>query len=121
MQSFLDSLRRSGRLDAYLIIQVRDTPDFLQFCAAYGRMEIDLPQITARQEALAPALRQVAAAHGLSVRESVGSNGGRFLDVDVGAADPNTAHVVRQLLADLFGVGEDTPLEFTCHRCGPVA
>lgn len=116
---FLSALVDSPASDAFLIIEVDGTADFLQFTAGDTVIELDLPLITPRQQQLEKEFRRTAADLELVVRVSIGSNGARFLDIDLDARSPGTAPLVQKFLAGLYGVSDESPLVFFCHGCRP--
>ena len=81
--SHLAALHQASEPDAYLIIEVQGTEDFLQFTASPTVVELDLPLVTERQQSLEEPFRAAAADLGLAVRDSRGSEGSRFLDIDL--------------------------------------
>ena len=108
----VERLVRSNVYGAFLIVSVAGTEDFLQMSAGPGAVQLDLPLITPRQAALEPEIRAVAAGEGLSVYESEGTDGARFLDMDLEKDSARVAAVCRAFLRGVFGAGEGARLEF---------
>lgn len=113
--SYLAALQQASEPDAYLIIEVDGTDDFLQFTASSALVELDLPLVTERQQSLEDRFRAAAADLGLAVRDSQGPGGSRFLDVDLEASTAGAR--AQEFLARLFGVRAETALVFVCHGC----
>jgi hypothetical protein len=116
--AYVNALQESPVPDAYLIIEVRGTPDFLQLTASPEGSELDMPLITQRQRMLEPRFRSVATDLGLAVRERRGSDGSRFLDIDLPVA-PAAGALVQEFVTRFFELGEQTQLVFACHGCTP--
>jgi hypothetical protein len=95
-----------------LIVQVPGTKDFLQLTATSDSAQIDFPLITERQRALEPKIREAARELRLDFRETLGSEGSRFLDCDFAGTSQQIAGACRILLTRVFGISEDAPLVF---------
>ena len=96
----------------FLIVHVADTKDFLQLTASPDGAQIDFPLITERQRALEPKIREAARELRLDFRETLGSEGSRFLDCDFAGTSQQIANACRTLLTRVFGISEDAPLVF---------
>ncbi|HEY7877343.1 MAG TPA: hypothetical protein VIC55_03920 [Gemmatimonadaceae bacterium] len=101
-----------------LVIHVSAPGDFVQLTGEAGAAQFSFPLVTPRQRSDEDSLRTVLAELHLSVHESPGSNGMRFLDVAAGSDVHRVASVTRTLLRRLHGVTAKTPLEFECQGCG---
>jgi len=106
---------------AFLVISVAGTPHFLQFNASKAAIELDFPLVTADQRAHEKAFRQFCRGPDLSLRESSGSDGSRFLDCDLPHDAHRAAEIARQALRALFGVADSAPLTFEGELLPPVA
>jgi hypothetical protein len=106
---------------AFLIITVEGTSHFLQFSADSTGIELDFPLVTAEQEKRELAIRRFCQGPDMSLRESSGSDGSRFLDCDLPRDARRAAEIARQALQDLFGVAESGRLLFQGDLLPPVA
>lgn len=112
LQDHVDRLMRAPSDHAFLIISVSGTDDFLQLTGNMKGVQIDFPLITARQLSLESKIRLTAEAEGLVVVENKGSDGSRFLDIDIEEDVAGVTLVCRVLLREVFGAGEAARLEF---------
>jgi hypothetical protein len=85
--------------------------------ASASTIELDLPQVSDRQQSFEAEFRRQARRVGLEARETRGSNGARFLDLDLDAQSLETPAMVQEFLSALSGVDADTVLLFLCHGC----
>jgi hypothetical protein len=112
LHDHVDRLMRAPSDGAFLIISVYGTTDFLQLSGDPQGVQIDFPLITDRQLSLESKIRSAAEAEGLVVVENKGSDGSRFLDIDIEEDAAGVTRVCRVLLRDVFGAGETAQLEF---------
>jgi hypothetical protein len=117
----LDRLVRAKDPHAFLVIEVQDTPHFLQFSAGPEAIELDYPLITAEQRKREGAFRRFCTGAGLTLRDTTGSDGSRFLDCDLPRDVGAAAATVRRALQDLFGASATTRLLFRGDRLPAVA
>jgi len=107
----VSELIASESADAFLIIEVAGTDDFLQLLTVSGILRLDYPLLTPRQRSLEPKLRSAAASLGLSVAGASDDDEFPVVDVDIPTGtDP--ASFVARFLAELYGVDASTPLRF---------
>jgi len=106
---------------AFLVISVAGSPHFLQFSASSAAIELDFPLVTAEQQAHEKAIRQFCRGPDMSLRESSGSDGSRFLDCNLPRDAHRAAEIARQALRDLFGVADSARLTFAGDLLPPVA
>jgi hypothetical protein len=111
LESRISHLMRSGP-QTFLIVKIASTKDFLQLSATPESAEIDFPLITDRQRALEQRIREATAELGLACRETLSSDGSRFLDCDVTGTAADVARACRELLQRVFGVTEDATLAY---------
>ena len=112
LRDYVERLLSAPGDGAFLIVTVAGTEDFLQMLVCGEELQIDFPLVTARQRALEPKIRAVAGGEGLAVEEVSGSNGAHFLDMYLEKDARRVARVCRTFLREVFGAGEDAPLEF---------
>ena len=113
ISTHVDALRRGDC--AVLIVELPGTEDFLQFTADGEILQLGFPVITPRQQGLEGRLRAVAALLNLSVTDSRGTDGTRFVDVALQAREASSA--IARMFQELYGVTEQSALRFTCHGC----
>ena len=109
------ALLESTADDAYLIIGISGTADFVQMSGYQGLAELDFPQITPRQKELRPIVEKVCSDLGLEVTINLGSNGREFLDYELPDDTTKIAEMIKQILILVFGAKADTVLEFEAN------
>ena len=117
LETHLAALMRSAAPDAFLIIEIAGTPDFLQFTATESMVQLDLPLVTERQALLEPKLRAIAQELDLELYESKGSGEDRFLDIDLHGTAAEIAPTVQEVLRRLYEVESERALHFECNNC----
>jgi hypothetical protein len=108
-------LAESRASDAFLVVTVRATGDFIQFTAAAGAVQLDFPLITPRQRQLQRKLEEACAELGLTRTVNSGTDGSRFLDYDIDGAPEEIAETVRALLRRVFAVNSELELSLTAN------
>ena len=121
LQPQLDRLVRATDPHAFLVIELEDTPHFVQFSAGADVIELDYPIVTVEQRSREAAVRQFCTTAGHRLRETTGSNGARFLDCDLPRDATLAAAAVRQALEAVFGATATTRLLFGGDRLPAVA
>jgi hypothetical protein len=112
LRDYVGRLMRADDDTAFLVVTVAGSEDFLQLSGDSEGVQIDFPLITGRQRGLESSIRATAEREGLAVLENLGSDGSRFLDVNMKADAGEVARVCRAFLREVFGAGEGTRLEF---------
>lgn len=110
--AFLTKLIHATADDAFLIITIVDTGDFLQFSAAEGIVQMDYPLVTKRQRETAERLSAVCSQLGLTLDKNKGSDGTDFIDYDISGTSTEMAAVVQKVLEQAFDVSEGQKLVF---------
>ena len=105
-------LLKSPAEDAYLVISISGTEDFVQLGGYLGTAFLDFPQITARQQNLRAKIETVCSDLGLTLETNVASNGAEFLDYPLSGSAEEMAAIVEQVLVRVYGVDRGTDLEF---------
>jgi hypothetical protein len=113
IQTHIEALRRGD--GAALLVELPGTEDFLQFTADGEILQLGFPVITPRQQGLESDLRAVAASLGLSVTDSRGTDGARFVDIEL--RGPEASSAIARMLQELYGVTEQSALRFICRGC----
>jgi hypothetical protein len=111
---------RSEDANAFLIIEIAHSEDFLQLSGDASGVQIDFPLVTARQRGYEKKIREVASREGLEVVETYGSDGSRFLDMDVNGESSEVTAVCSKLLREVFSVSGDGELLFQHGGLAPV-
>ena len=111
IEGFLQSLMRSERSDAFLVIAVEGTDDFVQFTGNQSGVQLDLPLIADRQRNLEPAFRKACELISEKIVTSKGSDGETFLDVNIEGTAAEIAEKV--VMAEMYQVSKETTLRFT--------
>jgi len=109
------ALLKSSGDNAFLIIHISGTQDFVQMSSYEGLAALDFPQITSRQRELRPKVESVCDSLGLVQRIITGSNGAEFLDYDLPKDAGEISSMLRQILVTVFDTPDDIQLEFTVN------
>lgn len=112
IQPFLHKLMHSQSPNAFLVIKVTDTADFLQFTAANGILQMDYPLITDDQKSHAEQLSAACKALDLTPKRNTGTDGSEFLDCDISGTPSEMASIVQKVFETVFGVSKDQQLTF---------
>jgi len=121
IETHMRRLLKATNPHAFLVISVAGSHHFLQFSASSAAIEVDFPLVTAEQQALEEAFRKFCRAPDMSLRESSGSDGSRFLDCDLPRDAHRAAEIAGQALRDLFGMDDSAGLTFEGDLLPPVA
>jgi hypothetical protein len=117
LPDYFVALRNARSADAFLVLEVQQTGDFLQFTASSSLIELDMPLITQRQRDLEPMFRAAAHGLGLVVRVTAGSDGSQFLDIDLHGSTLDAADVASEFIVRLFDIKRDAAIRVLCHAC----
>jgi hypothetical protein len=113
IKSYVEQLIRTSPGDgAFLVITVNGTEDFLQMTGDTSGVQLNFPLITARQMSMESNIRAVAERNGFVLVENKGSDGSRFLDINLSANASEAARVSEILLREVFRVADATKLDF---------
>lgn len=113
VQQHLERLLSASDPNAFLVIELQDTPHFLQFTASAEAIELDYPLATEEQRRREEAVGAFCRNAGLQIRRTEGSDGTRFLDCDLPRDPAAAAGIIRRALEDLFGASSMTQLRFS--------
>lgn len=108
----IDGLLKSPAEDAYLVVSISGTDDFVQLGGYLGTAFLDFPVITERQQELRDKVEAVCSDLGLVLETNVASNGAEFLDFELPGSANDMAAIVEQVLIRVYGVGPATRLDF---------
>ena len=109
------ALLESTADDAFLIIGISGTPDFVQMSGYRGTALLDFPLITPRQKELRESIEEVCKGLGLEKTVVTGSDGSEFLDYDLPANAAQIADIVKTILVKVYGAEKSTVLEFEAN------
>ena len=112
IESIIINLMKSTNEYAFLIIKIHGTEDFIQFTGDAKGVQLDLPLITDRQKDLESAFRSAVNELNLKVIENKGSDGSRFLDIDLNGNAFEITNIVKIFIEKLFNVNSSTKLVF---------
>ena len=112
------ALLQSTADDAFLIIGISGTPDFIQMSGYRGTALLDFPLITSRQKGLRESIENACKDLGLKKSVVSGSDGSEFLDYDLPSSAPQIADIVKTILIKVYGAQKSTILEFEANGFG---
>jgi hypothetical protein len=124
-QTDLDGLSalfsRFGRAEhAVVILTVPGTDQFVQFSGGRNGIQLDLPLVTRDQQDREAAIRAFFAERGERVIESRGTNGARFLDVELPADPDRLALLTAGVFSEVFGAAQTVKLTIQTDRPLPA-
>jgi len=111
----IEKLMKSKKDDAFLIIKVQGTGDFIQFTGDIDGIQLDFPLITSKQKKRETDFWGAARDLNLDVFENKGSDGSRFLDIDINGSTSAVSDIVTLFIARFLSVTKDTALEFEIY------
>jgi hypothetical protein len=109
---YVDRLMRSGNEYAFLIISIAHSDNFLQMTGDESGVQLDFPMVSPRQQTFEEKIRAAASRERLDVIENFGSDGSRFLDVNINGESQHVAAICSKLLREVFSVSGETELIF---------
>lgn len=112
---------RSKDPHAYVIIEIAHSEDFMQLSGDASCVQVDFPQITPRQRSFQESIRGVASREGLEMVENYGSDGSRFLDLNVNGEWRAVAAISSKILREVYNVSGDAELIFQHVGLAPGA
>ena len=117
LERYLAALLDAPKQSAFLIIEVGEADDFLQFAKAKDSLIVNFPLASRRQQDRRDAVE--TAARGLGLRECAERRHKGALDYDLGNAPKEIATRVGTLLVEGLGAELDRPLRFKWHQVEP--
>lgn len=109
---YISRLMRSADARAFLTIRLAGSDDFLQMTGGERGVQLDFPMITPRQRSFEAKVRESVAGQGLAIVENYGSDGARFLDIEVEGTPQAVAAVCSKMLRAVYSVPGDAELIF---------
>lgn len=112
IQLFINELRNSKADDAFLIIKIDGTENFIQFSGTSEVVQMDFPMITENQRTYEMRIKAYGKKHELEIVENLGTDGSRFLDFDLSGSASLIATQIVTAFSDIFSVDSDRMLQF---------
>lgn len=112
IENIIENLMKSTSENAFLIIKIHGTDDFIQFTGDAKGVQLDFPLITDRQKNLESAFRSAGKDLNLKIIENKGSDGSSFLDIDINGNASEITNIVKKFIGKLFNANPSTKLEF---------
>jgi hypothetical protein len=112
IENHLNRLMASSSNYGFLIIEISGTSDFIQLSGDKKGVQLDFPLATDHQKSLEANIRQSAKVLNLEIIENKGSDGTRFLDIDLKSSPSEISKVTENLLKKVFKVSEATLFDF---------
>ena len=111
----LKKLMYSDEDGAFLAVTISETSDFIQFTGDKTGVQLDLPQITERQKELSSKFHNIAKEMGLVVINNEGTDGSKFLDINIHGDLSLVTEIVTKFITDLYEIKEETDLIYTTN------
>jgi hypothetical protein len=108
----IDKIMKSNQKDAFLIVKIKGTDDFIQFTGDTKGVQLDFPLVTERQKSMEVAYKQVAKELNLAIVENRGSSGDNFLDINIKGTSVQIADISRIILEKMFKVNSSSKIEY---------
>ncbi len=108
----IKKLMAGNNAHGFLVIEVVETEDFIQFSGNDKGVQLDFPLVTKRQKELEIQFRECAKELNLQVIENKGTDGAIFLDIDLNGSPIEIAKAVKGMMTKIFGVGQNSALQF---------
>ena len=115
LDSAISGLLASTADDAFLVVTISDSPDFVQMSGYRGSAVLDFPQITDRQKQLRSKIEDVCEDLGLTLNVIRGSDGSEFLDYDLPSDAREIAAILRRILSEVYRATDSSELEFEAN------
>ena len=109
---YVDRLMCSKDPHAFMIVNIAHSEDFIQLSGDASGVQVDFPQITARQRSFEEKIRSVVAREGLELVETCGSDGSLFLDLNINGESRMVATVCSKVLREVYSLSGDVELIF---------
>ena len=108
----INGLLQAKADDAWFVIEISGTPDFLQLYGSDGTAYLDFPIFTERQKAMRSTVEDVCADLGLKLLLNEGPNGLILLDYKLPQGTAAATTIVESVLRRIYSVDESTALAF---------
>jgi len=108
----ISRLMNSDYENAFLIIYIFGTEDFLQFTGDAQGVQMDFPLITARQKSIEKRFRNIAKIQSLKIDDNQGSDGSGFLDIELNGEASDISIKIQKFMLELYQINEETKRNF---------
>ena len=115
---YLSELQFAQDDDAFLVVTLRGTPDFIQFKYSNGQFEIDFPLVSERQQSFEERIKSACSDIGLKIQVSDDS---QFLDIYENSTAEKIAESVIRIFQEVYGATSSDQYEFNCEGFEPRA
>lgn len=121
LEGLVALFRRLGRVEyGVIILTVRGTDQFVQYSGGTTGIQLDLPVITQHQQDREAKIRAFFAGRREPLVERRGTDGARFLDVDLPADPDRLARLTAGLVCEVFGAPRTVKLVVQSHGLPPA-
>jgi hypothetical protein len=114
IESNIEKMMRSSKQDAFLIVTVYGTSDFIQFTGDAKSVQLDFPLVTDEQKSMETAFRSVAKELNLNTVENRAGDE-IFLDIDIKGTAAEISIIAKALIIKLFMVNQNTKIEYEAN------
>jgi len=111
----IERMLRSKAIDAFFVVEVAESPDFIQIYGSDGKAYLNFPMFTPRQESHRADAVRMCAELSLTVTVNQLPNGAENLDCALPQSAKDIAAIVRKFLERLYSADEGTPLELEAN------
>ncbi len=112
LESLVTRLVNSKVEFSYLGIKPEGASAFFQLTASDEGAQVDFPLITDEQKGLGSAVEEVAKKNALVVYETIGTDGSKFLDIDVNGNPDRITETVKILVKGVFSSSDVDNYEY---------
>jgi len=98
---------------SFLIVEIANTKDFIQFSGSTDVVQMDFPLVTQRQKDLRSDIEKACSELGLDLELTPGSTGEEFLDYNLKGSSESISNTIRQVLERVHGVTGNEQLLFS--------
>ena len=112
---YINGLMNASSENGVLIINVSGNADFVQFTGGKSGVQMDFPLITDRQLSFHSSIEKLASSMGLESVINTGTDGAKFLDIELKGTSTEISTTVEKFIVELYGSGHPPVLEFQTH------
>jgi hypothetical protein len=112
IENKINLLMNGNNEQSFLVIEISGTGDFIQFTGDKKGVQLDFPLLTENQKRMESKIRSIAKDQSLTVVENKGTDGNKFLDIDLNGTPAAVSKKIKSFLEKLFDVNDNTKLKF---------
>ncbi len=112
LQPLIESLMHSEDDYAYLRVNIEGREEFLQMTADKTGAQINFPLVQKSHLKLESVIRDVSKENGYHVEDNSGSDGTKFIDINVNGDSEEVSKVCEKLLSGVFKSKDHTVFQF---------